>query len=130
MLIPPNRLLAVLLTLFVAFAPTGSAFAAGHACGKGNSGMPMQTGHAEQMPRPVDIAGDNAAGEQSGKCSGCSSHCCSGNVCSAHACGSAVAVVMSSYDPALKPASGGLSSTHPQMALSERLTSLFRPPRT
>lgn len=126
-----NRLLAGLLALFIAFAPTASVYAMSHTCGNGESGVQMAAGHAQHMQASTRSSTDMTdSGQQTGKCPGCSADCCAGKACSTHACGAGVAVLMSRYDSPLNPIARDLLSTDLQMALSERLTSPFRPPRT
>lgn len=126
-----NRLLAGLLALFIAFGPTASAYAMSHTCGKGESGVQMAAGHAQHMQASAQLPTDMTdSGQQAGKCPGCSADCCAGKACSTHTCGAGVAALMSRYDLSLNPIASDLLSTDLQMALSERLTSPFRPPRT
>lgn len=123
------RLVAILLAFFLALGPASSVYAMGGACTKGDSGMQEATGHSAHMQRSAHALGNMVDIEPVSLCPGCSSDCCIDDVCSSHACGTGLVALMTSACAPLNLTSGDLSSTDAQTALSERLTSLFRPPR-
>lgn len=124
-----NRLLAALLVLALGLGPTGGAWAKNHACDTDDGGMSAVTehaGHTQLQPGQLD---DVAVTQPADNCLDCPPDCCSGAACSANACGSGIAALLSHLPALLGPFDSDVSPTRLHMALSERLTSFFKPPR-
>lgn len=62
-------------------------------------------------------------------CAGCSSDCCKTQRCAAHACGAGVLGMVVSYETPLSNNSQAVFASPQKMALTECVTSLFRPPQ-
>lgn len=123
----PNKLLAVLLALIVAFVPMGGALAASHACEGGSGGMAAMD-HTQHLNGATVTDGNTAGSGYFDSCQSCSGDCCTGSTCSASACGASAALTSVSgvqvnfaHDVFLEDLSDS--------AITSRQTPPFRPPR-
>ena len=123
----PNKLLAVLLALIVAFVPMGGALAASHACEEGSEGVTAMA-HTQHLGATQIVASDTTNSDFFGSCQDCSTDCCTGNTCSASACGASAALVSGS-DVQMKFAHDAFQEDLSDSAITNRQTPPFRPPR-
>ena len=124
-----RRLLAVLLAVALGFGPTGMSWANNHACETDDGGISAVTGHAGHVQQQPGLLDDMAATQPVDNCHDCPPDCCNGAACNGKVCGGGIVALRSDPLPLLGPRVSDLSTTERQMALSERLTSFFRPPR-
>ena len=123
----PNKLLAVLLALIVAFVPMGGALAASHACEEGSEGLTAMD-HSQHLGAAQIVTSDATSSDFFGSCQDCSGDCCTGNTCSANACGASV--VLANIGGAQVDAAHGAFNENPSdSAITNRQTPPFRPPR-
>ena len=125
----PNKLLAVLLALIVAFAPVGGAFAASHACEEGRAGMTAME-HTQHLNGATVTDSDPAVAgsDYFDSCQSCAEDCCAGGMCSAGACGASVALASAS-GVQLNSAHDAFQEDFADSAVTNRQTPPLRPPR-
>lgn len=125
----PNKLLAVLLALIVAFVPMGGALAASHACEDGRAGMTAME-HTQHLDAATVTNSDTAGAgsDYFDSCQSCSDDCCAGSMCSAGTCGASVALASAS-GVQMNSARDAFHEDFSDSAVTNRQTPLFRPPR-
>lgn len=118
-----HKLLSIFLTVLIAVAPMGSAFAAALSPEQGGADMSM---HQMHLPSDASVASDDAAQVA---CEHCNTGCCTQGSCSSAACGSCATPIAVSYV-------SSISLSHARYATPEFLVELarvsgspFRPPR-
>lgn len=123
-----DKMLAVLLALFLALGSVSSAFAASHSCGS-DDGRMTATEHSAHMGTTSAGLDDNASAGQTDFCQDCSADCCVSGACTSNACGSSASAVTSSLEVSLSFSVDIIASDLPDRAVINRQTPPFRPPR-
>lgn len=118
-----HKLLSIFLTVLVAVAPMGSAFASALSPEQGGADMSM---HQMHLPSDASVASDDA-GQVA--CEHCNTDCCTQGSCSSASCGTCATPIAVSYVSTIFLPGGNSAAPEALAELARVLGSPFRPPR-
>lgn len=118
-----HKLLSIFLTVLVAVAPIGSAFASALSPEQGGADMSM---HQMHLPSDASVASDDGA---QAACELCNTDCCIQGSCSSASCGSCATPIAVSYVSSIPLSHASYATPASLVELARVSGSPFRPPR-